>query len=99
LSSAFEILLNNDAARSYINSILERLKVSKLPLPLNPVLTIEEMEKNGGETALYLTSLKQLVFANRPSIRKNQISLIKRISTGEYKRKALLSSPTSVADN
>lgn len=91
LSESFEILLNNDIARSYINSILEQLNGAKLPLPLNPVLTLEEMEMIGKEAGIYLSCLKQLVFANRLSIRKIKISIIKRISIGQYKKGVLLS--------
>jgi uncharacterized protein YqgV (UPF0045/DUF77 family) len=90
LSESFEILLNNEAARSYINSIIEKLKDDDIPLPLNPVLTLAEMKDNTEEVALYLNSLKQLVLANRPSIRRSHTSLIKRISMGHYTNTPLL---------
>ena len=90
LSESFEILLNNETARSYINSIIEKQKNDDIPLPLNPILTLIEMEDNTEELALYLNSLKQLVLGNRPSIRKLQISLIKKISMGHYTNTPLL---------
>jgi len=92
LTESFEILLNNDTARSYINSILGHLKELNLPLPLNPVLTLEEIEKNGSEVSLYLGCLKQLVLSNRPSIRKLKMSIIKAISVGPSQKKVLVTS-------
>ena len=44
---------------------------------------------DGDEVGIYLNSLKQLVLADLPSIRRWQISIIKEISTGEYKNKLL----------
>ena len=87
LSESFEILLNNEAARTHINSILEQLKCPlTIRLPKNSVLTIEEIRMNGGEAAIYLSSLRHLVFANGTSFRKYKISLIKRISIGQYRQ-------------
>lgn len=90
MSESFEILLNNDTARSYINSILQHLKELNLPLPLNPVLTLEEMEKNGSELGIYLGCLKQFVLSNRPSIRKLKMATIKTISIGPSGKKVLI---------
>lgn len=97
LSESFEILLNNDTARSYINSIIQQVNKSTLPLSLSPVLTLtlEEIKKNGEEAGIYLDCLKQLVLSNRPSVRKPIMRIVKVISIGSSKK----GNPTSVADN
>ena len=78
----FKTLVYNEVALTHINSLLLKCPYA---------LTIKEIEMNGGEALIYLSSLRRLLTStNHRSAYKYYISLIKKISIGQYKRTELL---------